>query len=801
MAKTVSTITIDLDARITKLEAGLQGATTATRQASRQIQNEMQQSRAAIALLGNEVGVVLPRHLRNFVAELPGVSAAMSAAFSTVAVVGLGVVAFEAGKKVYDFFKKGAEAAEKLREVWGSLHDHAVLSNDELSVTNDKLEIQIAKLQGVKRPSALRLELDEARVAADKLAKSAQEAAKQIKGALENKRFDNVFRPLKGQAPMNEDKNMVGGILAEVDKVTKANQRSLRDAGADDDVAALKAHNHAAAQEKLAWALGQVNTALTARKAGIQPSDSGGATGLNLSDNVALLEDAKDRIMDQMRGVHETDRNQTDEAQKNALEKNKQARDKRVQQWTEELNELRMQREVSTLEELRFWQDKIEALTKGSDAYREVAAKVAQLAQTERRQDAETGKQATSEAARANREDSMRDMRELIQESEKDSAAREKLAATKLKGGLATAKRDAEKDTGDIDWQVRIGGMSEAQGITERLAIATAELAKEETLLNTEIARQTSFEAFDPEAATKVEQLTEELTKLRDESGLLQQKLTGEAADAEWSHTFDGILVSARNAGQQMREIFKQSVDDLNNELAGMMVGKQANFKQMFQNAGQQFAKVGLQKMEAPLMKMVGFGGKKGDSSSNPMWTKDASGATGTAPGDQQTHGILGKILGIFHLGGADGGKPDGSQSNPFYIQPAAGGGFGGESLGIPTGGGSGGGGGGAWSGLASMFGGFMADGGAMDSSSWYVAGERGPEIVSGVNGRAFSNSETSGMLGRGAGAFYNVNVPAGVSHEEFQQTMGRMLTAVHGSAVHSAVAVMQEHGRRAVAR
>ena len=90
-----------------------------------------------------------------------------------------------------------------------------------------------------------------------------------------------------------------------------------------------------------------------------------------------------------------------------------------------------------------------------------------------------------------------------------------------------------------------------------------------------------------------------------------------------------------------------------------------------------------------------------------------------------------------------------------------------------------------------------------MDSSSWYVAGERGPEIVSGVNGRAFNNSETRGMLGGGggAGAFYNVNVPAGVSHEEFERTMGRMLTAVHGSAVHSAVAVMQEHARRGVAR
>ena len=90
-------------------------------------------------------------------------------------------------------------------------------------------------------------------------------------------------------------------------------------------------------------------------------------------------------------------------------------------------------------------------------------------------------------------------MRELIQETEKLTAAREKQKAVDLKGGLATAKQKGEKDTVDVDWQVKIGGMSEAQGITERLAIATAELREQSTLLNAEIARQTSFEAFDPE--------------------------------------------------------------------------------------------------------------------------------------------------------------------------------------------------------------------------------------------------------------------------------------------------------------
>ena len=67
--------------------------------------------------------------------------------------------------------------------------------------------------------------------------------------------------------------------------------------------------------------------------------------------------------------------------------------------------------------------------------------------------------------------------------------------------------------------------------------------------------------------------MKDELKKFEAEYGLLQQKLADQAADSEWSHTFDGILVSARNAAQQMREIFKQTVDTLNTDLSALMVG------------------------------------------------------------------------------------------------------------------------------------------------------------------------------------------------------------------------------------
>jgi hypothetical protein len=45
------------------------------------------EAKGEIGLLGEEIGVRLPRHVRSFVAELPGVGEALEAAFSATAVL------------------------------------------------------------------------------------------------------------------------------------------------------------------------------------------------------------------------------------------------------------------------------------------------------------------------------------------------------------------------------------------------------------------------------------------------------------------------------------------------------------------------------------------------------------------------------------------------------------------------------------------------------------------------------------------------------------------------------------------
>lgn len=58
-----------------------------TNLAGDKVKASMYEARGEIALLGEEMGVRLPRHVRSFVAELPGVGEAMTAAFSATAVL------------------------------------------------------------------------------------------------------------------------------------------------------------------------------------------------------------------------------------------------------------------------------------------------------------------------------------------------------------------------------------------------------------------------------------------------------------------------------------------------------------------------------------------------------------------------------------------------------------------------------------------------------------------------------------------------------------------------------------------
>ncbi len=75
----------------------LRAASTATKQMADEVGKNSHEATASLALIGEEIGVNIPRQLRSFITAIPGVSEALNAAFSSVAVVALIGLIVEAG--------------------------------------------------------------------------------------------------------------------------------------------------------------------------------------------------------------------------------------------------------------------------------------------------------------------------------------------------------------------------------------------------------------------------------------------------------------------------------------------------------------------------------------------------------------------------------------------------------------------------------------------------------------------------------------------------------------------------------
>jgi Lambda phage tail tape-measure protein (Tape_meas_lam_C) len=180
----VATAYIEFVAQTETFKKATSEAGRLVKETSGRMRADMAEAKGSIALLGEEFGVHLPRHLRTFVAELPGVSAAMSAAFDAVAVFVLIDVVIKAGEKLTEFIKKNEEAARKNREAWDESRQKLEMNNDALDLANMKLENQLAKLEH-KPENRLAAALLEARVETEKLDEKLQAAIKDTQALLE----------------------------------------------------------------------------------------------------------------------------------------------------------------------------------------------------------------------------------------------------------------------------------------------------------------------------------------------------------------------------------------------------------------------------------------------------------------------------------------------------------------------------------------------------------------------------------------------------------------------------------------
>ena len=196
----------------------------------KQLGAEARESKASLALMGEEIGVHIPRHIRGFISSMPGVGAALSAAFSGIAVVALIGVIVEAIKKVSEFrerLEELREAPERIEAQFARLTGATKTANDELRVANDRLENAIAKLE--HRPqNNLKLAIDEAAVAAGHLSEKMDKALRSFADvAIKNApgMFANIIGGQSGiddVVKLIQGKSGYGGMIGDLYKVTSS---------------------------------------------------------------------------------------------------------------------------------------------------------------------------------------------------------------------------------------------------------------------------------------------------------------------------------------------------------------------------------------------------------------------------------------------------------------------------------------------------------------------------------------------------------------------------------------------------
>ncbi|MGA8028356.1 MAG: hypothetical protein WB992_14525 [Bryobacteraceae bacterium] len=176
------------------------------------------------------------RAAERFLATTAGFGPILQKAFPVVgglAFIGvLGQMA-EHVAKLKAAFDKLREAPQRITEAFRGINDPLRVTNDELRVTNDRLANDIAKLQG-KPQNGLKLALDEARLAADKLGESLHKDLEDLQKVFKEK-DNNVgwFGKLTGTAGSDDLQDRAKTLEKDIGTITDRGSDRIRAASTE----------------------------------------------------------------------------------------------------------------------------------------------------------------------------------------------------------------------------------------------------------------------------------------------------------------------------------------------------------------------------------------------------------------------------------------------------------------------------------------------------------------------------------------------------------------------------------------
>jgi len=585
----VASAYIDLVARTEAFKKAMDDATGMMRKFSSETRAQMAESKASIAMLGEAIGIHIPRHLQTVINKLPGVSAAMTAAFAVGPILLTIKIVGEAVEKVVEFAKKNEEAARKNAEAWDSISKPLTASNDQLRVTNDKLENAIAKMEH-KPQNGLKLAIDEAVESADKLGMKLDQDLNKLDEVLK-KNAPGLFggQLFKGEAGTEDVQMKYADLQSRIRETASEGNARIRGARGSNDPAALKA-----AQDDLNNKLSALYT-------------EGSKFAQSVLDSARLAQAAQANPekypMSYRTGF------------------NSQNMDARLRAGSGLLDFFGSQQDTLDL------QAKNSRLTKTKDIL-------------------DAGEQAAKDQAAATRlyiESSIADYKLLESENQRVLDA---VGAEWDKGqkGLRVFEEDLGH-TGERwkQYNVEVAKGAQQQAImSARFDELTAKTLLSTGAINPHAAAIMIEAAHVEQYRTQLDALNDSITRINEDSGLstvqkatqiqgiqnqkdqlggaqkIQQLEDAVAVfDITWKGMVDGVfdevIRKSQQAGQEIRKISEQMIDAVNTELAKGMTGQKMDFGKVFESGAQQLAKVSLQKAEGIGLQLLGIKHKQAD--------------------------------------------------------------------------------------------------------------------------------------------------------------------------------------------
>jgi hypothetical protein len=619
----VASAYVDLVARTEAFEKALGDAASSTRKFKAIVQAEMKEAKGSIALLGEELSVHLPRHLQTFIAKLPGVSSAMSAAFDTVAVIAMIDIVVKAGEKIYEFAEKNEKAAKKNAEAWDAVNKPLATSNDELRVTNDRLEDSIAKLEG-KPSNGLKTAIDEAIVSADKLSAKLDADLKKIEDVLKASSPSMFGAQLfKGQASTKDIEDKYADLQSRIQGTTQSGNDAIRAARGSKDPLALKA-----AQDDLNKKLSDLYTEGanfaktvidTARLAQVAQKNPNAypvsyRTGFNAQDMGPRIQDASGLLSffnSQQDALDLGNQNTALNTKKGSLEQQKQLAEeeaKRQKAFGAMVLSMVRENQFAGQESDRINEALVKTFVEGEKQDREQEARIQRAVLQ------------TFEAA-----EKQQKAAEQIEEARiKLEVARGRLSA--LEGAKAM---QALHQSSNADWLASAQDLG-AQGIPV------------------------------PNAAQHMREAG--VQGLMDAQNVLDNTWRGMV-----DNVFDELIKKSENTSKQIEQLALRMVDEINGELAKGMTGGKMDFSKIFDSASQSLAKTGLEKAEGAGLKALGLGSGHKNADGYHMWVDNlpggASGSASSGLVGAAGKGLLGMLNDSNFLGSLFGGRVFGAGS------------------------------------------------------------------------------------------------------------------------------------------